>query len=89
MKGNRTRSNARKKTVRNKNLKLKESQKLYDAIPLNQILQLTQKSKEREGRKKGLFCFERLKRQRKESKLGSHRNKGGSKRRRGEHTSWM
>jgi hypothetical protein len=53
MKENKTRSNARKKTVRNKDLKVKESKKLYDAIPLIQILQLTQKSKREKGGKKG------------------------------------
>jgi hypothetical protein len=53
MKENKTRSNARKKTVRNKDLKLKERKKNYDAIPLIQILQLTQKSKREKGGKKG------------------------------------
>jgi hypothetical protein len=53
MKENKTRSNARKKTVRNKDLKLKERKKIYDAIPLIQILQLTQKSKREKGGKKG------------------------------------
>jgi hypothetical protein len=42
-----------KKTVRNKDLKLKERKKIYDAIPLIQILQLTQKSKREKGGKKG------------------------------------
>jgi hypothetical protein len=53
MKENKTRSNARKKTVRNKDLKLKERKKIYDAIPLIQILKLTQKSKREKGGKKG------------------------------------
>lgn len=70
MKENKTRSNARKKTVRNKDLKLKESKKLYDAIPLIQILQLKPRNQRERREEKRVILFREIEETEKGIKVG-------------------